>query len=64
MHHAVVGGAAALEGQVEALELQRQAEQVGVEHAERRLEELLAGLVALEHGDAQCVGHGAATIPA
>ena len=64
VHDRVGGRAPALERQVEALELQGEPEQAGVEHAERRLEELLPGLVALEHGDAQRVGHLAGTIPA
>jgi hypothetical protein len=55
--HAVVGLAAMLERQVEALEVERHPEQVGVQHAQRLVEELLACLVALEDGDRQRVCH-------
>ena len=49
MDDAVVGPPAALQGEVEDLQLERQAEQAGVEHTQRLLEQLLPGLVALHH---------------
>ena len=49
-----------LERQVVALELQLEPDHVGVEHAERLLEQLLPGLVALEDDDPQAVRHAAA----
>ena len=50
---AVVGLAPVLEREVVALELELEAADVGVEHAQRLLEQLLAGLVALEDDDPQ-----------
>ena len=55
----VRGRAARLERQVVAHEVEIQPEDLRIEHAKRLLEELLAGLVALEDDDAQGVGHGA-----
>ena len=47
-HHLVPRAAAVLEREVVALELERQAGHGGVEHAQGLLQQLLAGLVALE----------------
>ena len=49
--------AAVGEREVVALELDREPDDVGIEHAQRLLEQLLAGLVALEDDDRQRVGH-------
>ena len=54
----VVGRAAVLEREVVALEVDLEADHVGREHAQRLLEQLLPGLVALEHDDRPRV-HGA-----
>ena len=40
------------------LELEVQSEQLGVEHALGLFEQLLAGLVALQHDDPQLLRHG------
>ena len=55
----VAGAAAVLEREVVALDLQRQAGDVGVEHPQRLLQQLLAGLVALHHDEGPRLGHGA-----
>ncbi len=56
--HAFVGGCApALERQVVVLELDGRAADVGIEHADRLLEQLLAGLVAVEDDDSQRFRH-------
>ena len=56
----LVGGRAArLEREVVAHEVELHPEDVGIEDAERLLEQLLAGLVALEDDDPQRVGHRA-----
>jgi hypothetical protein len=48
-----------LSREVEALELERQFEQVGIEDAQRLLEQLLPGLVTLEDDDPDDgIGHG------
>ena len=52
--------AAVVEREVEARQVELEADDVGIEHPQRLLEQLLAGLVALEHDDAQRVAHGAA----
>ena len=52
----VAGLAALLEREVVAVELEREPDDVGVEHAEGLLEQLLPGLVALEDGDRQRFG--------
>ena len=54
---AVLGRAAILEREVEALQLDVEPDHVRVEHPQRLLEQLLAGLVALEHDYPQ-PGHG------
>ena len=55
--------AAVLEREVEVLELELDAEDVRVEHPQRLLEQLLAGLVALEHDYPGPVGHRPAIYP-
>ena len=52
-------GAAILEREVEVLELNLEPEQVGVQDAQRLLEQLLAGFVAVQYDDFDCVGHPA-----
>ena len=47
----VAGRAPALEREVEAGQVDLEADHVGGEHAQRLLEQLLPGLVALEHDD-------------
>ena len=59
VHDAVVGLAAPLEREVEARELELDADHVGREHAEALLQELLPGLVALEDDDRPLVAHRA-----
>ena len=59
VHDAVVGLAAPLEREVEPRELELDADHVGREHAEALLQELLAGLVALEDDDRPLVAHRA-----
>src|SRR5205807_4575140 len=56
---AVVRGPAIVQGEVEALEVQRDLEDLAIEDPQRLLEQLLARLVALQHGDTQRFGHGA-----
>ena len=56
----VVGLAAVLEREVVVDELGLEPGDVGVEHADRLLEQLLPGLVALEDDDLEVVGHGRA----
>ena len=58
----VVGLAAVVEREVEVDELGLQRDDVGVEHAQRLLEQLLSGLVALEDDDLQVFGHAAADL--
>ena len=50
-HDRVVGGAAVLQREVEAAQLELDPDDLGRDHAQRLLEELLTGLVALEDGD-------------
>ena len=50
-HDVVPGRAPLLEGEVEPRQLELQAEHVGLQHPERRLEQFLTGLVALEDDD-------------
>ena len=50
---------ALLEREVEAVELDVEADDVGVEHAQRLLEQLLPGLVALQDGDRERRAMGA-----
>ena len=57
-HARVVGLPPALEGEVVALQGDVEPEELRVEHAQRLLEELLAGLVALEDDDLEgLLGH-------
>ena len=56
----VFGGAPLLQREVEAIELDLEAEDIRVEDGERRLEQLLTGLISLEDDDASRFGgHGA-----
>jgi hypothetical protein len=48
-----------LEREVVVLELELHPDHLGVEHSERLDEQLLPGLIALEHDDLRNVGHGA-----
>jgi hypothetical protein len=64
VHDLVCGLAPLLERQVVAVERDRQADDLRVKDAERLLEQLLSGLVALEDGDRQRFGaHGTASYP-
>ena len=58
MDNPVVGGAAVLERQVEAGEIDLEADHVGCEHTQRGLQELLAGLVTLENNDRAGIHRG------
>ena len=51
VHDLVVGGAAVLEREVEAGERELETDHVRIEQAERRLQQLLAGLVTFEDDD-------------
>ena len=59
VHNSVVGLLAPLEREVEPRELELHADHVGLEHTEAVLQELLPGLVALEHDDRPLVAHRA-----
>ena len=59
LDHDLVGGRSpVLQREVEALELELEPEQAGIEDAQRLLEQLLAGLVALEDHDLDRSGTG------
>ena len=60
----VVGRAAILERQVEPVEAQIEAHDLGIQDPNRLLEQFLTGLVALENRDHQRLGHRRLTIPA
>ena len=51
VHDLVAGAPPAVEGEVEPLERELEADHLGSEHADRLLEQVLTRLVALEHDD-------------
>src|SRR5439155_13760263 len=59
VHDPVARRPAVLQRQVEPLEVERQLQHIGVQDAQGLLEQLLAGLVALQDSDAERIGHGA-----
>jgi hypothetical protein len=58
----VLGRAPCLERQVVARQLELEPDHVGRENAERLLEELLPGVVALEHDDSPCLHRGLSVV--
>lgn len=57
LDHRVTRLAAVLQGQVEALDLKLQGKYVGAEHPQGLLQQLLPGLISVEHDDLQRVTH-------
>jgi hypothetical protein len=53
----VAGRASMTQREIEALELEVDAQQLRIEQAHRLLEQLLSGLIALHHHDPDRVGH-------